>query len=281
MIFGLRLNLSGLKCTITILILLSCLPGLGQKQSGRWLKGMYLQWGYNTEWFTKSDLHFDNPGQYDFTLYGVRAKDRPAMESVVKEPMQITVPQCNYRIGFYLDQAKKSAIEINFDHAKYIMQPGQTLHLKGTIHNEWMDKDTLVQPYSFLSFEHTNGANFFHLNYVYQQGLLPHAGRDWLHFVGKAGAGIVVPRTDVWLFGKHLDNKYHVAGYIISLEAGLRYYLLKKLFLESTLKSGFANYLNVLTVEGGRSNHCFGYLEAILSVGYDINFGNKKPAGKE
>ena len=269
-------NIRDLKNTLTILALLCCMSSFSQQESKRWLKGMYLQWGYNTEWYTQSNLHFSNPGKYDFTLYQVTAKDKPDLDAVVKEPVQITIPQCNYRIGFYLDDKRRSAIEINFDHAKYVMIANQTLRMKGTLDGRYIDKDTLVQPYSFLSFEHTNGANFFHINYVYQQGLLPHAGRDWLHFVGKAGAGIVVPRTDVYLFGHHLDNKYHVAGYILSVEAGLRYYMLRKLFLETTIKSGFADYLNVLTVEGGRSNHCFGYFEMIAGVGYDINFGKKK-----
>jgi len=264
-----------LKSTITILLLCSCLLNFAQEKNKRWIKGMYLQWGYNTEWFTRSDLHFKNPGQYDFVLYKAVAKDRPDLDAVIKEPMQVTVPQSNYRIGFYLDQQKKHALEINFDHAKYVMQSNQTLHMQGTLGERYINKDTLVTPYNFLSFEHTNGANFFHLNYVYKEGLLKHAQRDWLHFVGKIGAGIVVPRTDVYLFGHHLDNKYHVAGYIISAETGLRYYVLKKLFLETTFKGGFADYLNVLTVEGGKSHHCFGYFEAIAGIGYDINFGKK------
>ena len=73
-----------------------------------------------------------------------------------------------------------------------------------------------------------------------------------------------------------LDNEYHVAGYIISGEAGMRYYPLRNFFLELNLKGGFANYLNVLTVEGGKAHHHFWYGSAVLLAGYDLNFGHER-----
>lgn len=95
--------------------------------------------------------------------------------------------------------------------------------------------------------------------------------------IWKAGAGIVVPRSDVTILGKQLDNKFHVAGYIAGVEGGLRFYPLKKLFLEATAKGGFANYLNVLTTgDEGRAHHHFFFGEVIGTVGYDINFRKKE-----
>lgn len=80
--------------------------------------------------------------------------------------------------------------------------------------------------------------------------------------------------------GKRINNKFHVAGYCISAEAGMRLYPLKNLFLELNVKGGFANYINALAVEGGRLNHHFFYAETIGLIGYDIEwpyrFGRNK-----
>jgi len=56
--------------------------------------------------------------------------------------------------------------------------------------------------------------------------------------LGKVGAGIVVPRSESTAVCKKLNNKYHVAGYIISAEAGTRIYPLKNFFLEANVKAG-------------------------------------------
>jgi hypothetical protein len=53
----------------------------------------------------------------------------------------------------------------------------------------------------------------------------------------------------------------------------MRYYPLRNFFLELNIKGGFANYLNVLTVEGGKAYHHFWYGELIALAGYDLNLG--------
>jgi hypothetical protein len=232
---------------------------------------MYLQWGYNRDWFTRSNLHFSNAGQYDFTLYKAKAKDKPDFSGFWDTPLDITIPQNSYRIGLYLNKAQTHAIEINFDHAKYVVEDYQTLHIEGTIHGERLNKDTLVTPW-FVHLEHTNGANFYHLNYVGQQELYRNKKRKMASAVYKVGAGIVVPRSDVTIMGTRLDNKFTVAGYILSAEAGLRFYPFRNFFIEATGKGGFANYLNALTVAGGRVQHSFGYVEVVGLIGYDIHF---------
>jgi hypothetical protein len=145
-----------------------------------------------------------------------------------------------------------------------------------------MNKDTLVSNY-FVHLEHTNGGNFYHLNYVGRTELLHNKRKDCerVGAIYKAGAGIVIPKSDVILLGTQLDNKFHIAGYVMSVEAGLRYYPLKRLFLEVTGKGGFANFTDVLTIGNGRANHHFFYGEVIGMVGYDINFrkrANKQPS---
>src|SRR5690349_17704858 len=87
----------------------------------------YITWGYNKDYFSKSDLHFRNSGsdQYNFTLYDVKAKDRPGFKDIFNA--NISIPQYVYRLGYFFGGEKNLGIEINFDHTKYVMRDDQTL----------------------------------------------------------------------------------------------------------------------------------------------------------
>ncbi|MEO6832788.1 MAG: hypothetical protein ABI378_09890 [Chitinophagaceae bacterium] len=237
--------------------------------------GMYLQWGYNRDIFSRSDLHFSNGSAYDFTLHNTHANDQPDFSSFLSSPIDITIPQNSFRIGFYLNRRNTWAIELNFDHAKYVVNDDQTLRVTGQIGGRTIDQDTVVR-LGFIHLEHTNGANFYHINYVHQHYLIEGKKYGKLSYLLKGGAGLVVPRSDVRIFGKRLDNEYHVAGYVISAEAGMRYYPLRNFFLELNGKTGFANYLNALSVDGGKVQHHFWYAEVIFLAGYDLNLGHKR-----
>lgn len=247
------------------------------QKKGKLLSGMYLQWGYNTEWYTKSSIHFRMPGGTDFTLHHVKAGDRPDLDAIYKKPKDISIPQYNYRIGFYLNKKHSRAVEINFDHAKYIVSNWQTVRVTGTIEGKSVDADSTLNPNTFLHFEHTDGANWLHFNYVQQHTLLLKRNKTPLvTFLWKAGAGINIPRTDFTWRGDRFNNDFHVAGYNISAEAGARLYPLKKFFIEGTGKTGFVKYLNALSnsnaIKGIRARHSFGYFEFIGTIGYEITF---------
>jgi hypothetical protein len=261
------------RTAILVLLSIFCSTVFAQKKD-KLLSGMYIHWGYNTEWYTKSNIHFNsnvNGVQHDFTMYKAKAFDRTDLDAIVKEPIQISVPQYNYRIGFYLNKKHTKAIELNFDHTKYIVSNEQTMHAKGHIGGNYFDKDTSFA-FNQVHFEHTNGANFYHINYVGQYELKRNKKRAVLTGLWKAGAGILIPKTDITLSNKRVDNKFHVAGYCLGAEAGVRWYCIKHLFLEGTAKAGFANYTNSLAAGNGKVNHSFGYFELIGTLGYDINF---------
>jgi hypothetical protein len=261
------------KYSLLLLALVYCITGFAQEKK-KLFTGMYLQWGYNTEWYTKSNIHFKdvvNGVPHDFTIYKAVAHDRNDMDGIIKRPIEISVPQYNYRIGFYLNQSHSKAIEINYDHSKYIVYDNQLLHAKGTIGTSYFDTDTAFTA-SQLHFEHTNGANFYHINYVRQYELKKNNKRTLFTALWKAGGGILIPKTDVTLSGKRVDNRFHIAGYCVGAEGGGRWYFAKKVFLEGTAKTGFANYTNALAAGGGRVNHSFGYFELIGTIGYDIKF---------
>jgi hypothetical protein len=67
-----------------------------------------------------------------------------------------------------------------------------------------------------------------------------------------------------------------VAGYIVSGEAGMRYYPLRNFFIEMNVKAGFANYLDVLSSDDGRVHHHFWYGEILALAGYDLSFGHPR-----
>lgn len=244
----------------------------GGKKKG----SFYIGWGYNRDWFSKSNLHFQNSGSdnYDFTLYDVKAKDRPGFDQILSTAIRgdITIPQYVYRIGYYFNNKKDLGIELNFDHAKYIMVQDQSVHIKGQIHGEKLDKDTVLHS-DFLQFEHSDGANFFLGNFMKRVSFMHSPNSNhWLSAIIKTGAGIVVPKTRVQLFGDLLDNRFHIAGWLVGVESGLRYDGFKHFYAEATVKGDFANYINVLTIGSGRANHSFWCFQAILCAGYQFGW---------
>lgn len=230
----------------------------------------YITWGYNLDWFSKSNLHFkgDDFGGYDFTLYKVKAHDNPGLGYIFNS--DLSIPQYVYRVGYYFNNKNLTGVEIAFDHTKYIMTQNQIVHVKGTIQGEVIDKDTIVGR-DFLMFEHTNGANFLMANFIKRYCLYTTENlKHRLQLVMKAGAGIVIPKTDVTIFGQRLNNRFHVAGYVAGLDVGLRYDLFRYFFIETSLKGVFANYTNVLTVGDGRAHHHFFAGEYIFAAGFQI-----------
>ncbi len=240
--------------------------------------GMYVQWGYNREWYTHSNIHFKMSNGNDFTLNDVRATDKNDFDAIISNPIDITIPQYNFRLGFYLNQQHSKMIELNFDHAKYIVTDGQSVKVNGRIDGKTVESNMVIDPVNFLHFEHTDGANWLHLNYANQNAILKNKSknRTLLSYVWKAGAGINIPRTDFTWRGDRLNNQFHVAGYNASIEGGVRYYPLKKLFIEGTAKTGYVKYINALanttTMTGNRVAHSFEYFEVIVTIGYDIGF---------
>lgn len=235
----------------------------------------YFQWGYNTEWYTKSNIHFQLKNGSNFTLYHVKAHDKPDLDAILKKPAEISIPQYNYRLGYYLNSKRTKAIEINFDHIKYVVKDFQKAYVAGTIEGIPVNGDSILNPQTFLHLEHTDGGNLLHINYVQQTTVLYNRKHSKIiNFIWKAGGGINIPRTDFTWKGDRLNNKFHIAGYNISAESGARIYPFKKLFFEFTAKTGFVNYLNALAntkeLKGNRVNHKFGYLELIGLIGIDI-----------
>lgn len=232
----------------------------------------YFAWGYNKNWYSTSDVRVhDESGDYDFTLYNMKAHDRSHLNELFN--VQISIPQYGYRIGYWLPNGKYG-IEIKFDHAKYIVYDYQTVRMKGTIQGETYDQDTLVG-YSFLHLEHTDGANFLMLNGMYRYDFL---NKRFIRgaVVGKFGAGIVVPRSDVTLFGQQWNHCFHVAGQIAGAELGIRFEFFRYLFIEPSVKGVFANFNSVLAIDDILISHRFWDGMVLMDAGLQFPLGKQR-----
>ena len=243
-------------------------PGQHKKGKGTF----YVAGGYNLDAFSRSDIHFKDKTEpyYDFTIYNVKAIDRDGIKDIFQE--NITIPQYSFRFGYYFNDKRNLGIEMNYDHAKYVMIDDQKAHIKGTTKKDgpYLDQDTLVSP-NWLLYEHTNGANFCMLNLI-KRIYIGHSvdKKHWLSGIIKPGVGFVLPRTDVTIFGVRRNDTYHVAGYIVGLDAGFRYDFFHHFFIETSGKGSFANYNRVFLPGDGRAKQKFFTAEYILTTGFQF-----------
>jgi hypothetical protein len=71
----------------------------------------------------------------------------------------------------------------------------------------------------------------------------------------KPGLGFVLPRTDSRVLGREYNDHFHLAGYVIAMDGGLRYDFLKHFYMEAGAKLAFANYRDVLIYNGRARQH--------------------------
>jgi hypothetical protein len=234
-------------------------------------------WGYNRVVYTPSTIHFVNTGNanghgpYDFVVKDAKAKDSPDFDAL-KDVINITIPQFSFRIGMWFNNKNDEGWELNYDHTKYVVIDRQVARFTGTINGVYVDKDSLIDR-NYFHFEHTDGANFWMINYMKRSPIFYSKNNKFkLGYVIKPGFGVVIPRTDVTLFGEHLNNNWKLAGITAGFETAIRLELYKHYVIELAGKAGWANYINslVLGKGNGKASHQFGYIEGILSIGYQF-----------
>jgi hypothetical protein len=245
-------------------------------QSGK----AYFGWGYTRAWYSKSTIHFVNnstegstvatkANSYDFTIHNVSAHDRSDFDKI-KDVVNITIPQFVFRVGYSFNS--KWAFEINYDHAKYVVDDFQKVRVSGRFNDMWVDQDTILDPTNFLHFEHTDGANFWLFNAVRKWNMFNLKNKLDIAWMLKPGAGFVMPRTDVTLFGTRLNNDWKVAGWIVGLESGARLRFFDRAYLEFVGKVVYADYVNVFVLGrgNGKANHHFKASQLIFTFGYEF-----------
>jgi len=245
-----------------------------QKKKADRRRHLYFSWGYNGDRYTRTDIHIVQPTFHnDYTFSDIKAQDHKGWdEQFFEKP--ITVPQYNYRLGWWFNEEKNLGFEINFDHTKFIVSQGQEAHLTGTLNGEKIDT---VLNFSTPGFSYflNNGANFFCLNIVKRLKLVENKkGSLRLDLLGKAGAGPVVPHVQDILFGESNHPHFQIGGWDAGVEAGIKFTFFKYVYLEYTNKLDYARYSG-LRVYFGTANQAFGTYEMVLNIGINFRLGKR------
>ena len=222
------------------------------KQQATTKKGfLYFGFGSNRIFYTPSTIHVKRGGSspLDFTLDKVKGRDEGGLKWE-------TAPQFSYAVGYYFVK-KNFGLEYHYDHVKYFVKQNQVVHMKGTVQGNNYDKDTLIHP-GFFMLEHSDGANYAMFNFVkwfpLYQPLNTKFSMTWLCM---AGLGFVNPKTNSTISGQYRDDKYHLSGYIVGLESGLRLNFGSHFFATGTFKGAYANYSDFLIANGKGSQQWF------------------------
>ncbi|WP_432410867.1 hypothetical protein [Rasiella sp. SM2506] len=274
-----------MKRTIVVLFFL-CLSNLGISQNilnsiGR--KGeFYFYWGWNRSWYGKSDINFKGK-DYNFTLSDVKAKDRQTPFSFGKylNPGNATIPQYNFRIGYYFKD--NYSFSIGIDHMKYVMVQNQQVLIDGTISNSSATYDgsyndepiTLIE--DFLQFEHTDGLNYLNIDIRKHFNLINNTTTSIAidGMVG-IGVGILVPRTNTTLLNKERYDEFHVSGYGLNGLIGVKTTFFNWFFIQGELKAGYIGMPNIRTTKFTEDTASQDFIFAQANIVFGVQFNIDK-----
>lgn len=246
---------------------------------------LYMHWGWNRSWYTDSDIHFKGEN-YDFKLSNVKAKDRqtPFNTDPYFNAGRMTIPQTNFRLGYFIND--KLDISLGYDHMKYVMVNFQETKINGNIHvgdkeignkyNGTYLNDDIILDYDFLMFEHTDGLNYIHAEITRNDNLLDlfkihhNSNIITLNTLLGFGGGVLLPRSNILLLNGERYDEFHLAGYGLSVKAGLDIILYKYFFIRGEFKNGFIDMPSIRSTphkEDNASqqfffsqvNFCFGF----------------------
>jgi hypothetical protein len=131
----------------------------------------YFSWGYNKAYYTQTNVSINQPSLgNNFTFNNVKLVDNPGWNDALFT-LALSIPQYNYRIGYFFDKEKDLAFEINFDHTKALFKNGQTVNMSGTYNGRSVDSSFVFSKsgtgssknYYYLN----NGANFLLFKMIY------------------------------------------------------------------------------------------------------------------
>jgi hypothetical protein len=234
----------------------------------------YISWGYNRETYSNSDIHFKNTqtANYDFVLENAGAHDKPGFNNGLQEFLKtdLTIPQYNFHFGYMFNNKQDLGIELSWDHLKYVVNDYTTMHIKGQINGNTIDKDTFVTP-NFIHLQHTNGNNYLMLNLVKRQRLYINKYVS-LDLLGKIGAGPLVSFSISTIMGDNNFGRFRIHGYVVGASACLRMNVLKYLFIQPSFQYAFADYLSTeLGADAvGRATHQFSSYTMMLEGGFNL-----------
>ena len=270
------------KLVLVGLLLMMNLSVFAQTDFNKEIKNkgkVFFYWGWNRGYFTDSDIRFKGE-DYNFLLKDVKASDRQTPFSVndYLNPKNITIPQTNYRIGYFFKE--NYTVSLGVDHMKYVMDQDQTVVINGEIDasygtskTSYSGSDTEILDTDFLEYEHTDGLNYVNVEVSrfdnISSFLQINSKNLQINATEGVGVGLLYPRTNTRLLGKERHDDFHVSGYGVSARVGLDVTLFKYFFIMPELKTGYINMPDVRTTTSSAdtaSQH-FGYFQTTIVFG--------------
>lgn len=274
------MNKRAIVCkNILFVLLLLPLFSLAQTTKKERSGELYFSWGYNTEWYTHSNVNINQPALgNNFTFEDIYGHDHKGWDNgLFTQP--VSIPQYNYRIGYIFNKTKGLGVEINFDHTKFIFGDNQMTHVKGTMNHKPFDgqvffSDSSGGPDSSSYYYLNNGANFLLFNIVKQWHIYENKkGTIRIDGYGKAGIGPVIPHVENKFFDQPANDKhFQVGGWNIGVEGAIRATFFKYVYLEYANKLDYARYSG-LQIYSGTAKQAFGTYEMILNLGMSFQVG--------
>jgi hypothetical protein len=236
----------------------------------------YFSYGSSKQYWAPTDIHVSQPslGQ-DFTIHDVRGHDEPDVASLFTG--NLFGPQYNIRVGRFIND--KVAVELSLDHTKYTVTSGQTALVTGTAPGGAGNR---VLDDTFFRYLLHNGANHVMTNLVYRQPLIGKTNETLsIAFIGKAGAGIMVPHVDNTIDGHPSDvgqkvpsnflgihnGWWQFGGWTTGLEMGFRMVVWKPVYIEVTDKVAYSRLWNLPAYQG-LIDHPLLLNEVVFSIGF-------------
>lgn len=242
----------------------------------------FVSWGGNRESFTKSDINFKGEN-YDFTIKDATAKDKPKGWHVdYINPTRLTIPQTNAKFGYFISD--NYVISIGVDHMKYVMHRNESRRLEGyinlpndeagAVYNGTYNNEPFLVSEDFLKFEHTNGLNYVYAEFARVDDIssifnINNTDTFQINLTEGVGAGVLYPKTNTTLLEKERYDEFHLAGYGVSINAGVNFTFFKHFFVELDMKGGYIDMPDIRTTSNtseSASQH-FMYLQRIIAFG--------------
>jgi hypothetical protein len=259
---------------ICILLLLGAIPTRTAAQLHFVKNGaFYFSWGYNTEYYSKSDLYISQPElNSNYVFKDISAKDHIGWDRLFQSA--ISIPQYNYRLGYFFNEKQDLGFEINFDHTKYIVKKDQTVLVTGIKDGQQINSPFVISD-SVLIYFLNNGANFLLFNLVKKWDVYTNPSNNFkISGLLKGGIGPVVPHVENVIFGNRNQPHFQVGGWNTGLEAALKITLFNHVFLEICNKLDYARYSH-LGIYKGLARQSFFTYEIIGNLGYTFSCGKK------
>ena len=244
-----------------------------------------IYFGWNRGFFSNSTIHFKGT-DYDFTLFDLKAKDKQTVFSIKEyfNLSKLTIPQTN--MGAIYQISDKTALSLNVDHMKYVVERGQETSIEGTISSKYgvlngtYENEDITLSNNLLKLEHTDGLNYINFGYrrlLWEKSFLTHFG---ISIQSGGSAGFLLPKTNSELLGKERNDEFHLSGYGVGLNSGVRLHIGKPLFIAFNGKGGFINMPNVRTTpdKNDKASQHFFFLQSNFLFGITIKLSSiKKP----